>query len=462
MPLFVTLSELTNGENTRKIMTTQGRVDVMTSARPLRFFRENGIFKEEIVMKRKRLLSLLLALSMMSALSACGGGEAAAPAEKDAESDAPAAEASGDPIVIGSISPNTGSLAAYGTGITTGIELAVEEINAAGGILGRQVEVVTTDDQGDPTECLNAFNSLVSQGVGLVIGSATSGCTSAVTDAANEEEVCLLSPTATADSVTTEDDYIFRACYADSFQGAIAAAYAKKSGFSKVGVVYCAADVYSKGLYDSFSAACEGYGVEVAEVQSTASLDVQDYTNQFAAMAKAGVELVYAPFYYDVVGPYVIPQARAAGYTGIIMGADGYDTTPDYVVEGADLTAFNNVYWTNHYYAGDTSEIVQSFVKAYEDKFGSTPSAFGAMGYDCVYMYKAAIEAAGSAEAADVRDALADTSAVYTCVSGTFSLDESGTPVKGSPIISFAAGTDDAGKAAVVTELVDVMQASDL
>ena len=407
------------------------------------------------MMKKKLFLSLLLAASMSLSLAACGGTSGS---EESGGGDS----GSDDPIVIGTISPNTGSLAAYGTGIITGVELAVEEINAAGGILGRQVEVITTDDQGDPTECLNAFNSLVAEGVGLIIGSATSGCTSAITEAANEEEICLLAPTATADSVTTEDDYIFRACYADSFQGAIAAAYAKKAGYTKVGVVYCAADVYSKGLYDSFSAACEGYGVEVAAVESTASLDVQDYTNQFAAMANAGVELVYAPFYYDVVGPYVIPQARAAGYTGIIMGADGYDTTPDYVVEGADLSAFNNVYWTNHYYPGDTSEIVQSFVTAYEDKFGSTPSAFAATGYDCMYMYKAAIEAAGSTESPAVRDALADTSAVYECVSGTFSLDETGTPVKGAPIISFAAGTDEEGNPAVVTSLVEVMQASDL
>ena len=175
----------------------------------------------------KKYLSILLVLSLVLSLAACGGSKSEAPAPA---ADAPAASDSSEPIVIGSISPNTGGLAAYGIVITTGIELAVEEINAAGGILGRQVKVITTDDQGDPTECLNAFNSLVAQGVGLVIGSATSGCTSAITDAANEEEVCLISPTATADSLTTEDDYIFRACYADSFQGAIAAAYDKKSG----------------------------------------------------------------------------------------------------------------------------------------------------------------------------------------------------------------------------------------
>ena len=397
-------------------------------------------------MKKRNLLSILLVISLILSLTACG--DSGAPAA----SSAPAAGYSDDPIVIGVISPNTGALAAYGNGIVTGVDLAVKEINAAGGILGRPVEVIKTDDQSDPTECLNAFNSLVSQGVGLIIGSATSGCTSAITDAANEEEVCLLSPTATADSITTEDDFIFRACYADSFQGAIAAAYAKQAGYDKVGVVYCAADVYSKGLFDSFSSACAEYGVEVVASESTASLDVQDYTNQFASMVNAGVDFVYAPFYYDVIGPYVVPQARAAGYSGVIMGADGYDTTPDYVVEGADLTAFNDVYWTNHYDPSDTSEKVSSFVSAYEAKYGSIASAFGATGYDCVYMYKAAIEAAGTDESSAVRDALADTSAVYECVTGTFSLDESGTPVKGAAIISFVSDGS-----AVTSKLVDVV-----
>ena len=395
-------------------------------------------------MKRKAFISALLGASMMLSLAACGSSSAATTAGDAADTDGK--------IVIGVISPNTGALAAYGNGIVTGADLAVEQINASGGILGHEVELIKTDDQSDPTECLNAFNSLVAQGVGLIVGSATSGCTSAITDAANEEEICLLAPTATADSITTEDDFIFRACYADSFQGAIAAAYAKQSGYAKVGVVYCAADVYSKGLYDSFSAACAKYGIEVVDAQSTASLDVQDYTNQFAAMVKAGVDFVYAPFYYDVIGPYVVPQARAAGYTGIIMGADGYDTTPDYVVDGADLTAFNKVYWTNHYDPSDTSEKVSSFVKAYEAKYGSIPSAFSATGYDCVYMYKAAIEAAGSCESTAVRDALADTSAVYECVTGTFSLDETGTPVKGAAIISF-----ESDGSSVTSKLVDVV-----
>lgn len=405
-------------------------------------------------MNKKKLTSLLLAVCLIASLAACGStGSTASTSPAASAAASPAASASGAPITIGTISPNTGSLAAYGTAVTTAVDLAVSEINAAGGINGSQVKVVNADDQFDPTECLNAFNSLVSQGIGLIVGSVTSGCTSAITDAANEEKVCLLTPSATADSITTKDDYVFRACYADSFQGAIAAAYAKQKGFTDVGVVYCAADTYSKGLYDSFSAACTKYGVNVKAVQSTASLDVQDYTNQFTAMQKAGLQFVYAPYYYDVIGPYIVPQARAAGYKGIIMGADGYDGTPDYVAKGADLTVFNDVYWTNHYDPADTSEKVQSFVKAYQAKFNSTPNAISALAYDAVYMYKEAIEKAGSADATKVRDALADTTLVYTGVTGTFSLDSTGTPTKGASIISF---TSDGTK--VTTKLVDIVK----
>lgn len=407
---------------------------------------------------KKRIFSALLAGITALSLAACSssGSADSTGTSSSAESTESAADsgeaASGDTIKLGTIAPRTGSLASFGIAATNGANLAVKEINEAGGIDGKQIEVINTDDQSDPTECLNAFNSLVSDGVGLIVGSVTSGCTSAITGAANEEGVVMITPSATADSITTADDYVFRACYADSFQGAIAAAYAAQSGYTSVGVVYCAADTYSKGLYDSFAAACEKYGVSVDAVESTASMDVQDYTNQFASMVKAGVDFVYCPYYYDVIGPYLVTQARAAGYEGIIMGADGYDGSLDYTVDGADLTAFNNVYWTNHFDSADTSEIVQNFVKAYEAEYNETPICFAALAYDCVYMYKDAIERAGTTDPAAVRDALADTSVTYTCVTGTFSLDETGTPAKGASIIAF---TSD-GKT-VSSELVDVV-----
>ena len=133
----------------------------------------------------------------------------------------------------------TGSLATYGTAMQQGLELAVEEINAAGGILGMEVEVVVADDRGDASECLLAFNTLVSQGIGIIIGAATSGCTSAITQAANEEGVVLITPSARPDSITTEDDYVFRACFRDSLQGDIAAAFVEQQGYTKVGTIAC-------------------------------------------------------------------------------------------------------------------------------------------------------------------------------------------------------------------------------
>ena len=149
---------------------------------------------------KKKLLALLLAMSMVFALAACGSGGD----DPASGSEAPSG-GSGDTIKIGLIGPMTGNNAAYGNAMLEGAELTVSEINAAGGILGKQVELVSADDRGDPTECMNAFNTMVAEGIKYVIGSATSGATSAITSMANEEGVILISPSATADDITTED-----------------------------------------------------------------------------------------------------------------------------------------------------------------------------------------------------------------------------------------------------------------
>lgn len=345
---------------------------------------------------------------------------------------------SGERIRIGTISPNTGALAEYGKDVTQAVDLAVDEINATGGILGRKVVVLKTDDQFDPAITLDSFNSLVSQDVGLIIGSVTAGCTSAITGAANENKVVLITPCATADSITTTDDYVFRACYSDSSQGAIAAYGAKAAGYSDVGIVYCSTDSYSSSLRDAFISAADRYGLNVKTIETTESLSVTEYTKQFKAMIESGVQFVYAPFYYDVVGPYLIPQARAAGYSGVIMGADGYDGVTLYLPDRVDLSAFNDVYWTNHFDPSDNDPMVQKFVKAYGARWSEEPDSIAALAYDAVYILKQAIEKAGTDEPSAVRAALADTSAVYSRVTGNFSMDETGTPIKGAAIIAFS------------------------
>ena len=408
---------------------------------------------------KKKLLALLLALCMVFALAACGSsgddGEAA-------DTGSGESSGSGDTIKIGMIGPQTGSNAAYGTSMLEGLQMTIDEINKAGGILGRQVELIATDDRGDATEAQNAFNNLISQGVSLIIGSATSGATSALTNLANEEGVVLITPSATADDITTEDDYVFRACFKDTLQGSIAAAYVEQAGITRVGTIACSADPYSSGLVDAFTAACEDRGIEVVEQQNTATMDAQDFTNQFTAMASADVELVYAIYYYNAVGPFLVTQARAAGYDGIIMGADGYDGALDYVSEGADYSAFNDVIYTNHYDPSDTSSAVQEYVAAYSERYGTTPLCFAALASDCMMMLQTAIETAGTDEASAVRDALADTSVTYEGVTGTFTLDESGTPVKGAAVISFTYDESVGGIEGLGTELVTTISSDDI
>lgn len=403
-------------------------------------------FKEEIVMKKK-VMSVLLSATLIASLTACGSSEKASTAEDAGTvSNTQVEEAidgeAGGTITLGVIGPMTGSLAVYGTHIENGVELAVEQINADGGIdvngVKYELTLESKDDQGDSTECLNAMNALISDGVSLIIGSATSGCTSAITSVANSEGVVLITPSGTADSLTTQMDYVFRTCFKDSFQGELSAKYAADSGYTKVGIVYCSADTYSAGLRDAFATSCAELGIEIVAEESVATMTEVDYTNQFNKMA-AGAELVFTPFYYDVMGPYLVPQARQAGFSGILLGCDGVDNTETTIPDGADLTVYNDFMFVNHYATElATSEVSSYFVETYTEKYGEAPNNFDALGYDAVLVYKDAIEKAGSFDAADVQATLADTSTVYEVSSGTFSFDETGTPIKSGVLMGYS------------------------
>ena len=389
-------------------------------------------------MKKKNMLSMMLAGCLALSLTACGGSS-----ESSDASDNSGASGDSGTITLGMIGPLTGSVAVYGTHIENGVKLAIEEINAAGGVTlsdgAHQLAVEVKDDQGDSTECVNAMNALISDGIQLVVGSATSGCTSAITSIANSEGVVMITPSGTADSLTTTMDYVFRTCFRDSFQGELAAQYALDEGYTKVGVVYCSADTYSVGLRDAFIAACADRGLDVVAEESVATMTEVDYTNQFNKMVAAGAELVFTPFYYDVMGPYLVPQARSAGFTGVLLGGDGVDSTETTIPAGADLSVYNDVYFVNHYSTElATSDVSKNFVESYEAKYGDTPNNFDALAYDAVYVYKAAMEACGASDAASVQAALADTSAAYDSTCGTFSFDETGTPIKNGVLMGYS------------------------
>jgi branched-chain amino acid transport system substrate-binding protein len=391
-------------------------------------------------MKVKKLAALLLSFALILGLAACGSTTStptaapatAAPAEASASAEGALA---GQTIIIGNIAPMTGALAAYGTAVDNAVRMAADEINAAGGILGATVEISTKDDQHTPAEAVSGFNALLSEGATAIIGAVASADTSAITGLANDEGIVLITATSTADSITTKDDYVFRSCFKDSFQGEMVAAYAASQGWTKAAVLYATGDAYSSGLRDAFTAAADKYGIEIVCEQSTSDTGAVDFSSQMATIAASGAQVLFAPYYYDSVGPKIIPQAREAGFEGAIMGADGFDGTQDYTT--GDLSAYENVYFTNHYSPDDPSELVQNFVKAYTEKYGSESlNALGALAYDAMYMLKQAIETAGSLDHAAIREAMVGMH--YVGVTGDMTLDETGTPSKSVAIMTFA------------------------
>lgn len=397
-------------------------------------------------MKKKTMALLLAAAMVISSLAGCGGGgsvggsskETTKAAEETKAEGTEASSSSGEVIKIGTISPNTGNLAAYGEAVVNSINLAVKEINEEGGVLGKQIELVSYDDKGDSTEGANAFNKLVGEDVCAIIGSVTSGVTAGLAPLADESEIVLLTPTATADTITETDNYVFRACFKDSFQGSMCAKFAAEElGVKKVAVLYASGDAYSAGLYESFKEAASEYGLEIVAEESSSTTDDTEFSSQLTNIANSGAEYLFAPYYYNAVGPYIVPQARAAGYEGVIMGADGYDGTVPVMLD--DKTLYNDVYFTNHYAPDDPSEIVQEYVANYTDTYGADSlNSLGALAYDSVYMLAKAIEDAGSTERSAIREALSGMS--FSGVTGEFVLDETGTPEKSVAVIEFKDG----------------------
>ncbi len=373
----------------------------------------------------KKLMALLLAVMMVISFASCGGNDDAG--EKTQ-------------VDLGIIAPKTGSVAQYGIGVVNGATLAIEEINAAGGILGKQIVTQEYDSKGTETEGVNAINALVTNEVDAVIGAVISSVTAAIAPIADEAGMVVVTPTATADTVTEGYDYVFRTCFADSFQGKLAARYANKLGYTKAAVLYISSDPYSAGLYDAFAAECKELGIELVSVQSTASKDDTDFTTQLTTIQATGVEFLYAPCYYSAIGSYIIPQARNAGYNGIVMGADGYDGVIPYMADPKSM--YENVYFTNHYSKDDTSAVVQDFVKNYTAKYGADSlNSFAALGYDAVYMVKQAMEEAGSTTDKEaIKAAMAAIN--FSGVTGSFTLDETGTPQKTAALLGFKDGAE--------------------
>ena len=365
---------------------------------------------------------------MALSLAGCSGGSMD-------DSSSSSAKASGDSITIGTVTTNSGTAAAYGE--VKGFELAVSEINAKGGINGKKVKLESMDDKGDATEASNAYNKLAGDNnVLAVAGPTISATTAAVAPLADQSKLVTIAPAATSDSIET-GNYLFRTCFKDSYQGEVAARFAAENlKVKKVAVLYGTGDPYSSGVGEAFAKAAEKLGLEVVDKESSSSADDTEYSAQLQKIQASGAELLYAPYYYSVAGPYIIPQARSVGFEGYVMGPDGYDG----LKLTGDKSQYNKTYYTTHYSADDnTNTKVQDFIKSYKSKNNAEPNTFAALGYDTIYMIKQAIEKAGkNATREDVRNAVAGMT--FEGVTGKFTMDKSGSPTKSVIVLEMKDG----------------------
>ncbi len=336
---------------------------------------------------------------------------------------------SGDATIkIGGVAPLSGGVAVYGVECKNGIDLAIEEINAAGGVNGQKLQFICEDDEGDPAKSVNAYKKLVtSDEVSIIIGSLTSGCTIAITQQAQANGVLQIAPAATAVAVTDAGNYIFRTCYTDPFQGRVGGKFAAVNlGAKTAAVLYDIGNDYSVGLRDNFIEEFTKRGGAVVANESYITND-KDFNAQLTKIKSTNPEVVYLPDYYGTVA-LIAKQLRAQGITCPIVGADGWDG----LTENAGDEVLGG-YYSNHYAEDSTDEKVQKFVGAFKAKFGKAPNAFAALGYDSVYMLKTSIEKAGSADAEKVREALESIDGEF--VTGHIVFDKNRNPLKSAVMV---------------------------
>lgn len=331
-------------------------------------------------------------------------------------------------VVIGGVFPLSGNVAVYGVECKNGVDLAIEEINASGGINGKKVVLISEDDEGNPDKTVVAFKKLTTRdGVGIVIGSLTSGCTNAITALSQAKKVVQMAPAATAPEITNAGNYIFRACFIDPFQGTVGGKFAADTLKAKrAAILYDLGNDYSVGLYENFVKAFEGDGREIVAVDSYATGD-KNFNAQLTKIKNANPDVVYLPDYYATVA-LIAKQLRAQGINTPIVGADGWDGLT--AVAGDEVL---NGFYSNHYSADSTEPVVQKFVASFKEKYNKEPNSFAALGYDCVYLIRDAMVACGSEEASSVRDALEKTDGDY--VTGHLTFDESRNPVKSAVML---------------------------
>ncbi len=321
-------------------------------------------------MKFRKLVAAGLALAMTMSMTAFASAE--------------------DTIKIGMSGPLTGGAAVYGLAVQHGAQIAIDEINALGGL---QFELLAEDDENDAEKGVNAFNTMLDNGAQMILGTVTTTPCIAVSAEAYAERVFMLTPSASSTKVIEGKDNMYQVCFTDPAQGSASAQYIVDNGLAtKVGIIYNSGSDYSTGITQTFEEKAAELGLEVVAKQAFTSDDNTDYSVQVAAMKDAGAELVFMPIYYTPASQ-ILKQANAIGYETIFFGVDGLDGILS--LEGFDTSLAEGVMLLTPFSADAEDEKTQKFVSTYQDLYGEVPNQFAADAYDGVYALYAACEAAG-------------------------------------------------------------------
>ena len=361
--------------------------------------------QEEETFMKKRLFSLGLAVAMAASLTACGGSKtaetttAAPAAESSAAGETTAAgeaaettEAAGGVIKIGGIGPTTGGAAVYGLAVQRGAQLAVDEINAAGGINGAQVEFKFEDDEHDAEKSVNAYNTLKDWGMQALMGTVTSAPCIAVADKTASDNMFQITPSGSAVECAANPN-VFRICFSDPDQGAASAKYIGENKLaSKIAVIYDSSDVYSSGIYEKFAEESKNQGLEIVAAEAFTADSNKDFSTQLQKAKDAGAELVFLPIYYTEAS-LILQQADKTGFAPQFFGCDGMDGILQ--VQNFDTTLAEGLMLLTPFAADASDDLTVNFVKSYKDAYNEVPVQFAADAYDAIYAIKAAMEDAG-------------------------------------------------------------------
>lgn len=387
-------------------------------------------------MKKRKVMALFCVVSLcMGMLSGCGGTGTDSGAQTAAED---AGNYDGT-IYIAGIAPLTGSVANWGEGAINGYNLAISEVNAAGGVninggSYKLESAVFADDKSDPTEAVSAYNNCVSYDVSAVVGSCSSSCTLSFVETAQESGMLVVTPYSTNATICKTGDYIFRACFSDADQGPTLAKLATEEFSAKNIAIIAAEDSdYCAGLAEAMESSLDGMDGVTYQHYGCVTTDT-DYTAQIAKAMEQGADVLIYPNNYDTV-PNFVQQARDAGFEGPILGGDAWD--------GTDVTGyeskFDNCYYLAHLDLSADSELVQNYVKAYTEVYGEEGlNAVSSLYYDTVKMLVQAMEEANSSEPSDIKEALSGIT--YESMGGTITYDENGDAVKPFTIETFEDG----------------------